>query len=173
MINYKIKAFTSLVFFAVFAVSSSMAYADGTIHRSIKTEAVKFGSSSAQSEKISDAVIAISKKEKIDPILIAAIIAVESSFKPSAESSAGAIGLMQVVPRYHEKTMEKLSVDTDGLKTIDGSLKVGVYVFKSMLKKHQFDVQKALQSYNGTLSDKDRTYSKKVMKMYYKIKART
>ena len=37
----------------------------------------------------------------IDPLLILAVMAVESRFNPIAESEFGARGLMQVVPRFH------------------------------------------------------------------------
>ncbi|MCC4119075.1 transglycosylase SLT domain-containing protein, partial [Aromatoleum toluclasticum] len=41
------------------------------------------------------------RKLGIDPLLIVAVMANESSFNPIAESNMGAQGLMQVIPRFH------------------------------------------------------------------------
>ena len=48
-----------------------------------------------------------SDKFEVDPYVVIAVIAIESSFNPLAESGAGALGLMQVMPRIHRKKFEK------------------------------------------------------------------
>jgi len=45
-------------------------------------------------------------KYSVDPLLILAVMAVESRYNPVAESTVGAKGLMQVIPKFH---LEKLS----------------------------------------------------------------
>ena len=42
----------------------------------------------------------------LDPLLVLAMIAVESSFNPEASSSMGAKGLMQIIPRFHLAKLE-------------------------------------------------------------------
>jgi len=42
----------------------------------------------------------------LDPLLVLAMIAIESSFNPAAESGMGAKGLMQIIPRFHLAKLE-------------------------------------------------------------------
>src|SRR5690606_32980625 len=50
------------------------------------------------------------REAELDPLLLVAMIAVESSFNPKAKSHAGALGLMQVIPRWH---MDKIGHEND------------------------------------------------------------
>ena len=44
---------------------------------------------------------------KVDPLLLLAVMAIESRYNPVAESNMGAKGLMQVIPKFHaEKLVE-------------------------------------------------------------------
>jgi len=49
----------------------------------------------------SDIIIIYANKFDIDPDMIAAVMTIESRGNPEALSSAGAIGLMQIMPKYH------------------------------------------------------------------------
>jgi hypothetical protein len=97
----------------------------------------------------------------IDPLLIIAVIAVESRFNPIAESIAGAKGLMQVIPKYH----------TDKLKGYGGEESVfdpqtNILVGSQILKEYigrTGSVNSALQMYAGALNDAEDLYTNKVM----------
>ncbi len=51
-----------------------------------------------QAGKYSSHILAAAQETRVDPALIHAVISVESGFNPSARSSAGAVGLMQLMP---------------------------------------------------------------------------
>ncbi len=50
---------------------------------------------------------------ELDPFLIAAIIRVESNYKPDTESNKGAYGLMQLMPDTSNWIIEKAPFDTE------------------------------------------------------------
>lgn len=90
-----------------------------------------------------------SKKHRIDPFLVLALIGQESSFKKEAESNYGAQGVMQVVPRFHEKTMKKLGVTDIAEAPVGKQIEVGMVVFKEFLgPDKEKPVEVALQHYN-------------------------
>lgn len=99
----------------------------------------------------------------IDPLLIVAVIAVESSFNPMAVSSMGAQGLMQVIPRFH---MDKIGTDRrkDALFDPLLNVRVGTEVLVEGLRRFG-TLQSALQYYGGALGDPNATYANKVLAM--------
>ncbi|MCV5245983.1 transglycosylase SLT domain-containing protein, partial [Escherichia coli] len=50
-------------------------------------------------------IYAAASRYKIDPLLMVALISVESAFNPTAESAWGAQGLTQVIPKYHPEKL--------------------------------------------------------------------
>ena len=102
----------------------------------------------------------IGRERRIDPLLILAIIGVESGFDPRAESEMGARGLMQVIPRFH---MDKLPSGFRSKHFFDPevNIRVGVGVLEEALKRRGV-LTAALQSYSGS-SDRVGGYSNKVL----------
>jgi len=83
---------------------------------------------------------------KLDPMLVLALINVESNFDQFAISSAGALGLMQVMPFW------KLSIGhpDDNLNDIDTNLRYGCAILSLYMKKDKLDTTLALARYNGS-----------------------
>lgn len=81
------------------------------------------------------------------PELILAVIQVESAFKPTAVSHAGARGLMQVMPFWKREIGEP----GDNLLDQDTSLRYGATILAHYLKREKGDITDALARYNGSL----------------------
>jgi soluble lytic murein transglycosylase-like protein len=97
----------------------------------------------------------------LDPLLIIAVIAVESRFNPIAESVAGAKGLMQIIPRYHAEKFQEFG----GEKAVfnpEINILVGAQILKEYLRRTG-NLSMALQMYNGALNDDQDRYTNKVM----------
>ena len=107
-------------------------------------------------------------KFEVDPYVVIAIIAIESSFNPLAESGAGALGLMQVMPLIHRKKFEKYGGFE---KSLD--VKVNIYVGTEILKNFYLrygNYQRALLAYVGVSQNSNSSYPKKVLRLRDRLK---
>ena len=106
-----------------------------------------------------DAAYAEARRNRLDPLLILAVMAVESRFNPIAESNFGATGLMQVIPRYHA---EKFSAKA-GESVLDPqiNIRVGARALKEYVVRGGNETA-GLQLYNGAASDPSKAYAAKV-----------
>ena len=99
---------------------------------------------------------------KLDPLLILAVISVESRFNPVAESVMGAKGLMQVIPRYHREKFGPLGGEKTAFDPQINIL-VGAKILKEYIRRTG-DIAGALQMYVGASSDdNENAYSDKVI----------
>lgn len=112
-----------------------------------ETGIVSAGSYSANTGKYtgkySKEINAASSKYGVDPFLIASIIQQESNFNPNARSSAGARGLMQLMPG----TAKGLGVKNSYNPT--QNIMGGTKYIAQMLAKFGGDIKKALMAYNA------------------------
>ncbi len=96
----------------------------------------------------------------LDPLLIIAVIAVESHFNPIAQSDGGALGLMQVIPRYHADQFDAgLGVSVLDPRT---NIRLGARVLKDYIRRAGTEVA-GLQLYNGASADPGTLYANKVL----------
>jgi len=92
------------------------------------------------------------KLQQLDPALVKAVIAVESSFQPNAVSVKGAVGLMQIIP----ETGERYGVVGDATRSIEQklrdpaiNLRVGTRHLHYLLELFADDLELALAAYNA------------------------
>jgi len=109
------------------------------------------------------------RKYKIDLELLMAIIFVESTYKVTAQSNQGAIGLMQVVPKWHLDKIEQYG-DVSVLYDIRANIAIGTEILMEYLEK-EGNIRQALHRYNGSKDDKTLKYSNRVLKKYSELKA--
>ncbi len=86
------------------------------------------------------------KKFTLDPMLILALINIESAFDRYAISSAGARGLMQVMPFWKKE----IGKPGDSLFDMKTNLRYGCAILSLYLAKEKKDTTKALARYNGS-----------------------
>jgi Transglycosylase SLT domain len=98
----------------------------------------------------------------LDPLLIIAVMAVESRFNPSAESVVGAKGLMQVIPRFHSEKVRELGGEQYAVFDPETNILVGSRVLKEYFSRTG-SITSALQMYVGAPNDEGETYTEKIM----------
>jgi soluble lytic murein transglycosylase-like protein len=110
---------------------------------------------SAAAERILRAVHCEASKHAMlrdRPQLVLAVIDVESAFDPFAVSSAGAVGLMQVMPFWPNE----LGLSNRDLIDVELNIRMGTSILAYYLERERGDYRRALGRYNGSLGK--RTY---------------
>lgn len=91
---------------------------------------------------------ALSKKSKLPPHFILAVMAIESSFHPYVQSQAGAQGLMQVMTEIHVKRYDAYGGRLAAFDPV-ANMQVGVAVLKDAIKLRDGSVEEGLKFYLG------------------------
>ena len=87
------------------------------------------------------------RRVDVPPELVLAVMDVESRFDRYAVSSAGAVGLMQVMPFWPRE----LGMSNEQLIRIADNVRMGTTILGYYLRKERGNYQRALQRYNGSL----------------------
>jgi soluble lytic murein transglycosylase-like protein len=97
----------------------------------------------------------------LDPLLILAVMAIESRYNPVAESVMGARGLMQVIPKYHPEKLEPHGGE-QALLEPHVNILVGAQILREYHRRLGGDTEAALQMYNGAFDEPTAQYANKV-----------
>jgi soluble lytic murein transglycosylase-like protein len=101
----------------------------------------------------------VGRELKIDPLLLLAVIAVESRYNPFAESSVGAQGLMQVMTSVHQSKFD--AYGKKGALDPVANIRVGAGILKDCIKRRG-SIDGGLACYVGASGANDGGYGEKV-----------
>ncbi|MBQ5948722.1 transglycosylase SLT domain-containing protein [Massilia sp. ST3] len=106
---------------------------------------------------------------KLDPLLILAVMAIESGLNPFAESPVGAKGLMQVMAKVHHDKFAEVGGQQAALNPV-ANIRVGALILKDYVKRTG-SVEGGLKTYVGAADmESDSGYGSKVLAEYRRLK---
>jgi soluble lytic murein transglycosylase-like protein len=112
--------------------------------------------------RVAPMIIQSAERYSMDPILMAAVIRQESSYRPTVTSSAGAVGYTQIIPRYWQQTCPGDLFDEAV------NINCGTYIL-SRYSQQAGDIKTGLAYYNvGPSGYKNNRAMKKQGKRYAK-----
>ena len=97
----------------------------------------------------------------VDPLLILAVISVESRFNPVAESTLGAKGLMQIIPKFHKEKLIGRGGE-EALLDPEINIQVGALVLREYMRRFG-GTEIALQAYAGAFEEPTSQYARLVL----------
>jgi len=121
----------------------------------------RFFVAAAATERMVAAAYRAALEVGLDPLLVLAVISIESRFNPIAESGMGAKGLMQIIPKYH---LDKLRAagGEDAVFDPESNIHVGARILQEYVHRTG-TLEAGLQFYNGAWRDNSAQYAHKVM----------
>ena len=109
------------------------------------------------------------KDVKLDPLLILAVMAIESGLNPFAESPVGAKGLMQVMANIHHAKFQAMGGPQTALNPV-ANIRVGSQILKEYVARGG-SVEAGLKTYVGAGAfETDSGYGSRVMAEFQKLK---
>jgi soluble lytic murein transglycosylase-like protein len=121
----------------------------------------RFFVASATTERMVGAAFRAAREVGLDPLLVLAVISVESRFNPIAESVMGAKGLMQIIPRYHPAKLAAVGGEA-AVWDPEANIAVGARILQEYIYRTG-TLEAGLQFYNGAFGDSQAQYAQKVL----------
>ena len=106
-------------------------------------------------------VYKVAREKELDPLLLLAVIAIESRYNPFAESSVGAQGLMQVMTRVHQDKFDRLGDGMNNPLDPIANIRVGTTILKDCIDRRG-SIDGGLACYVGATGPSDGGYGAKV-----------
>ncbi len=120
--------------------TNASAYFDRAVELGIaeRFELAKTGLTPEAERRAAAAVVREAEAAGLDPLLVAAVIEVESTFRNYAVSPVGAVGLMQVMPATGAWFGEKIGVPATGRKELfdpERNIRLGAHYLADLQRK--------------------------------------
>ena len=102
----------------------------------------------ANAEELARIIIQEARAHTMDPLIVASIILAESTFKTTAVSHKGALGLMQLMPATAEYVSEMISLEERDYTDPRNNIRLGITYFKYLKDMFNGNKSHALMAYN-------------------------
>jgi soluble lytic murein transglycosylase-like protein len=111
------------------------------------------------------------EEKQLDPVLMLALMQVESTYNTQAVNNRQSYGAMQVHRAVHRKAIQEQSARYGGASILDYrvNIQVGTSIYAAAAQGR--GTMPALTRYNGSIKDRQMKYAKKVLAVYARIKA--
>ena len=96
-----------------------------------------------------DIILKWSKQRQLNPLLVTSLIRQESRFEPEIESSAKAMGLMQVIPPTAKTSARNIGLSSYSMTNPEDNVNIGTYYLDFTHKKYDDNSMLAVASYNA------------------------
>jgi soluble lytic murein transglycosylase len=137
--------------------------------------------------ELTDEILRATSEYQIDPLLVLAIVKIESSFRPTVKSNKGARGFMQLRSIAAREVAKDLNLNADHLiRSLDEpsiNIRTGVHYLSSLIERFDGNIWNALMAYNqgptavkrsyGSRSVPPVNYQKKVIQEYHRFASLT
>lgn len=147
------------------AAVTSAAAARVELNRRMQTVADAIAKRYRIAQTASDDIVRIAERSAtaagVDPMLVLAMIAIESGFNPYAESTFGAQGLMQIITKFHTDKFEQ-TPDGSALLDPETNIRVGVQILREY-RQRTGNLVGALKLYGGESDSSGVGYAGKVL----------
>jgi soluble lytic murein transglycosylase-like protein len=121
----------------------------------------RFSIAAAPTAVVVSAAFSAAEESGLDPLLVLAVISIESRFNPIAESIMGAKGLMQIIPKYHQARLREHGGD-DAVFDPESNIRVGTKILQEYVYRTG-TLEAGLQTYNGASRDATGQYALRVL----------
>lgn len=138
-----IVALGALVFLCAAAFGGYLIYENAQYQRALKNYPTAY----------TDLIAKYAEKYELDPYLVQSVMRCESSNDPNAQSGAGAMGLMQIMPDTGEwiahKIDPELAYSLDMLYDPEHSIEYGCWYLRFLSDRFDGDVMQMIAAYNA------------------------